>query len=92
MPEKPDKLRSVEYLQYLADSHPGKYDQDIKACCSWAANRITHTEHSLECVVDAVKAAGHDFCPCRLCGCVVLAIPTGITLCPTCAKKEATEA
>ena len=87
----PDKVRSVEYLNYLAESRPGKYDQDIAACCAWAANRIKHIEDTLQDVIDAIKTEGMDLMPCRNCGSIVLTVPEGLCLCKVCEKREERE-
>ena len=89
MPEAlPDKVRSVEYLNYLAESHPGRYDQDIAACCAWAARKITHSEGIIQDILNAIKGSGHDLMPCRLCGSVMLTVPKESCVCKICAKKE----
>ena len=90
MPKSPpDRLRSVEYLRYLAESHPGKYDKDIKASCEWAANEIELAESILQDVIDAIKAAKQDIMPCGHCGAIVITIPEVRCLCKACAKKAA---
>ena len=48
---------------------------------------IDHLEQQIAILTNAIKNAGMDLCPCRLCGHPVICIPDGLPLCKDCAER-----
>jgi hypothetical protein len=52
-----------------------------------AKQSIDHLEKQIATLTNAIKNAGMDLCPCRLCGHLVICIPDGLPICKDCLER-----